>query len=229
MAVSIQITLNERLYLRDPQATDLGRRIIQFAILLIDEVGFETFTFKKLAAQMGSTEASVYRYFENKHMLLLYLVSWFWEWVNYLIDINTRNITDPIAKLKIVISTLVFASKENPSIEYVNESVLHRIIIAEGAKSYHTKSVDNENREGLFVNYKRLVEKVATFILDVRPDFAYPYALASNLFEMVNNHIYFALHLPRLTDVTVVDDDYSEVETMIEMFAFSVLGVEIES
>ena len=229
MAISIQITLSERLYFRDPQATDLGRRIIKFAILLIDEVGFETFTFKKLAAKMGSTEASVYRYFENKHMLLLYLVSWFWEWVSYLIDINTRNISDPISKLKIVISTLVFASKENPSIEYVNESVLHRIIIAEGAKSYHTKSVDNENKEGLFVNYKQLVEKVATFIVDVRPDFPYPCALASNLFEMVNHHIYFALHLPRLTDVTVVGDDYSEVETMIETFAFSILGVDMKS
>jgi len=46
---------------------------------------------------------------------------------------------------------------------------------------------------------------------------------------MVNNHIYFALHLPRLTDVTVVDDDYSEVETMIETFAFSILGVDLSS
>lgn len=225
MAVGIQITLNERLYLRDPQQTELGRRIIQHSILLIDQIGFEAFTFKKLASAMQSTEASVYRYFENKHMLLLYLVSWFWEWVNYLIDINTKNITDPVIKLQMVISTLVFASKENPSIEYVNESVLHRIIIAEGAKSYHTKSVDSENKEGLFINYKRLVEKVATFILDVKPDFAYPCALASNLFEMVNNHIYFALHLPRLTDISVVDDDYSEVETMIETFAFSILGV----
>lgn len=225
MAVGIQITLNERLYVRDPQETLLGKRIIKYSILLIDEIGFEAFTFKKLAQRMQSTEASVYRYFENKHMLLLFLVSWFWEWVNYLIDINTKNITDSKQKLTIIISTLVFASKENPSIEYVNESVLHRIIIAEGAKTYHTKLVDSENKEGLFRNYKSLVEKVSMVILAIKPDFQYPRALASNLFEMANNHIYFGKHLPRLTDVSVEEEDYDEVESMLEYFAFTMLGV----
>ena len=225
MAVGIQITLNERLYLRDPQDTVLGKNIIKHSILLIDEVGFEAFTFKKLAQRMHSTEASVYRYFENKHMLLLYLVSWFWEWVNYLIDINTKNIKDPKQRLKITISTLCFASKENPSIEYVNESVLHRLIIAEGAKTYHTKAVDDENKEGLFLNYKHFVEKVSDMILAVQPSFRYPHTLASNLFEMANNHIYFAKHLPRLTDVSVTGEEYDEVEEMLEYFAFTMLGV----
>ena len=226
MAIGIQITLNERLFLRNPQRTDLGKKIIKHSILLIDEIGFEAFTFKKLAQKMSSTEASVYRYFENKHMLLLYLVSWFWEWVAYLIDIHTMNITNPVHKLKIIISTLVFASKENPSIEYVNESVLHRIIIAEGAKTYHTKAVDDENKEGLFLNYKNLVNKVAQVILDIHPHFPYPRALASNLFEMSNTHIYFAIHLPRLTDVHVQDDSYDEVESMLEYFAYTMLGIQ---
>ena len=225
MAVGIQITLNERLYVRDPQETLLGKRIIKHSILLIDEIGFEAFTFKKLAQRMKSTEASVYRYFENKHMLLLFLVSWFWEWVNYLIDINSKNITDPKQKLTIIISTMVFASKENPSIEYVNESVLHRIIIAEGAKTYHTKLVDSENKEGLFRNYKSLVDNVSRVILAIKPDFQYPRALASNLFEMANNHIYFGKHLPKLTDVSVEEEDYDEVESMLEYFAFTMLGV----
>ena len=60
---------------------------------------------------------------------------------------NTKNIDDPKQRLKIIIRTICFASKENPSIQYVNESVLHRIIIAEGAKTYHTKAVDDENKE----------------------------------------------------------------------------------
>lgn len=226
MAIGIQITLNERLFLRDPQRTELGKKIIKHSILLIDEIGFEAFTFRKLAKKMSSTEASVYRYFENKHMLLLYLVSWFWEWVAYLIDIHTMNITDSVQKLKIIISTLVFASKENPSIEYVNESVLHRIIIAEGSKTYHTKAVDDENQEGLFLNYKNLVNKVAQVVLDIQPTFPYPRALASNLFEMSNNHIYFAIHLPKLTDVHVQNDSYDEVEKMLEYFASKMLGIQ---
>jgi AcrR family transcriptional regulator len=223
MAIGIKITLNEKLYLRDPQESSLGQRIIRHSILLIDEIGFESFNFKKLAIQMKSTEASVYRYFENKHLLLTYLVSWYWEWVSYLIDINTLNIESPERKLKIIIKTLVFASKDNPSIEYVNESVLHRLIISEGTKAYHTKEVDQDNIEGFFLNYKKLSEKVAGVITEINPDFAYPHALASNLFEMANNHIYFAEHLPRLTDVKVEGENYEEVEQMLEYFAFKLL------
>ena len=67
MAVNIRISLNPGLYLKDPQESDLGRRIIKHSILLLEELGFEQFNFKKLAEAMGSTEASIYRYFENKH------------------------------------------------------------------------------------------------------------------------------------------------------------------
>lgn len=223
MAIGLKITLNKGLYLRDPQETSLGKKIIQHSILLIDEIGFESFNFKKLAQKIKSTEASVYRYFENKHLLLIYLVSWYWEWVSYLIDIHTMNIEDPARKLKIIIYTLVYASKDNPSIDYVNESVLHKLIIAEGAKAYHTKSIDEENKEGFFLNYKALTQKVAQVILEINPRFPYPHALASNLFEMANNHIYFALHLPKLTDIKVENDNFDEVEEMLEFFTFKIL------
>ncbi len=223
MAIAINITLNEGLYLRDPQETSLGKNMIRYSILLIDELGFEAFNFKKLAIRMESTEASVYRYFENKHMLLLYLVSWYWEWISYMIDVNTMNIEDPKQSLKIIIDTLVFASKENPSVEHVNESILHRIIIAEGSKAYHTKEVDAENTEGFFVNYKKLTEKVATVISNINPKFPYPHAFASNLFEMANNHIYFAQHLPRLTDIQVKEGNFGEVTKMMQFFAFTLL------
>ena len=224
MAIGIKIILNKGLFQRDPQETVLGQKIIKNSITLIDEIGFEAFNFKKLAKQMESTEASVYRYFENKHMLLLYLVSWYWEWVSYLIDINTMNIEDPKRRLEIIIENFIYASKENPSIEYVNESVLHRLIISEGSKAYHTKSVDSENTVGFFTNYKRLSEKVADVIKEINPEFPYSHTLASNLFEMANNHIYFAQHLPRLTDVRVEGDNYDSVEEMLKYFAFTLLG-----
>ncbi|MCB0650236.1 MAG: TetR/AcrR family transcriptional regulator [Saprospiraceae bacterium] len=223
MSVGIKISLNSKLYLRDPQETSLGQKIIRHSIILIDEIGFEDFNFKKLSQQMSSTEASVYRYFENKHLLLIYLVSWYWEWVSYLIDINTMNIDDPERKLEKIIETFVFASKDNPSIDYVNESILHRLIISEGTKAYHTKQIDKENRDGFFANYKKLSQKVANVILEIDPNFSYPHALASTLFEMANNHIYFALHLTALTDVSVKNDNYDEVRNMLEYFAFSML------
>lgn len=223
MAVGVRFQLNDRLFIRDPQSTALGCRIIQYSILLIDELGFEAFTFKKLAERIKSTEASVYRYFENKHLLLIYLVSWYWEWVGYLIDTGTMNVEDSRRKLKIAIENIVDASRENPAIEYVNENVLHRIVIAEGTKAYHTKQVDEENKEGFFMDYKRLCEKVTSIIRELNPEFPYPRTVASTLLEMANSQIYFAEHLPSLTDLKIKDQNYSDLVEMMEFFAFRLI------
>ncbi len=223
MGIEIKIALNEGLYIKDPQDSVLGRKIIKHSILLINDLGFEAFNFKKLAQEMNSTEASIYRYFENKHLLLLYLVSWYWEWVAYLIRINTLNIEDPKRKLEIIINSFVSASVDNPTTDYVDESKLQSVIIAEGMKAYRTKEVDEENGKGFFKNYKELINMVAGVISEINPTFEYPYALASNLFEMSNDHIYFAKHLPRLTEIKVDDNKYSEVEKMLNYFATNLL------
>ena len=78
MITGIKFSLNNSLYSRDPQNTELGQRILKHSIILIDEIGLENFTFKKLAFEIESTEASMYRYFENKHQLLLFLTSLLW-------------------------------------------------------------------------------------------------------------------------------------------------------
>jgi len=224
MPVLIQMDLNDKLYLRDPQQTKLGKRIIQHSILLIDEIGFERFTFKKLAERIESTEASVYRYFENKHKLLVYLVSWYWEWVKFQIDFNTMNINDPKKRLEKILHVIVESSKENPIIEHIDEQILHRIVIAEGTKVYHTKDVDSENQEGFFLTYKSLCEKIALVISEINPKFSYPRALATTLLEMANQNIYFAEHLPKLTDITINDDrDLDEVFQLLKDFAFGLV------
>jgi AcrR family transcriptional regulator len=227
MSIEIKISLNEGIYLKDPQDSALGRNIIKHSIILIDDMGFEAFNFKKLAQQMGSTEASVYRYFENKHALLIYLVSWYWEWVAYLIKINTVNIDDPKKKLKIIIKSFVSASENNPSTEYIDENKLHSLVITEGIKAYRTKEVDEENEKGFFKNYKQLITMVAGVILEINPTFRYPYSLASNLFEMSNDQIYFAKHLPKLTDIKEHENKYFEVEKMLNYFSAKLLGYEI--
>ena len=144
--------------------------------------------------------------------------------MSYLIGINTINVEDPKKKLKIVIHSFVYASKENPSVTYVNESKLHRIVISEGNKTYHTKEVDNENSKGFFKSYKDLAESVSNVISEINPAFKYPFSLATNLFEMSNNHIFFAKHLPRLTDISVEKNEVDEVESMLNYFADKLLS-----
>jgi AcrR family transcriptional regulator len=226
--IAIQIRLNENLYLRDPQQTKLGKKIIEFGILLIEDLGFEKFTFKKLADKIDSTEASVYRYFENKHKFLLYLVSWYWEWVKFQIEYNTMNIESHVRRLHISISMLVDSSRTNPAVEHVDENKLHRIIVAEAVKAYHSKDVDEENRAGLFLTYKTLCKVLYNQILNIKPDFPYAHTLASTLIEMTNNNIFYAEHLPSLTDIRIQDGNLQELKTMLEVFVSRILGVSFE-
>lgn len=223
LITGIKFSLNDSLYSRDPQNTELGQRILKHSIILIDEIGLENFTFKKLAIEIESTEASMYRYFDNKHQLLLFLTSWYWQWVQYLISIHTLNIEDPERRLQIMMKSIINATSENALTEYINENLLHNIIINEGSKAYHTHDVDEENKHGIFSSYKELAEIIAQAILAINPSFPYPHSLASNILEMANNQVYFAQHLPRLTDIKVPKGDLSQLETMMEFFVMKLV------
>lgn len=218
MFILSKLSIPHGLFLKDPLQSKLGKKIIKHSILLMDEIGFEAFNFKKLANAMDSNETSLYRYFENKHLLLLYLVVWYWNWVSFLIDYNTKNIEDPNRKLNLIIDNFVAATKENTAIEFVNEKVLHRIIIAESSKAYHTKDIDEENKHGFYLNYKTLIQKVADVILEIDKKFPYPHSFARNLFEMANNEIFYAEHLPKLSDIKVKKENYDEVIQLLKYY-----------
>ncbi len=222
--MDIKFDLKHNLFNRDPQESGLGKRILGHGIILINEIGFEAFTFKKLALEIGSAEKSIYRYFENKHFLLLFLTSWYWEWVHYLITINVKNIDDPHRKLKIAIDNLVMATSENPMNEYINENLLHRVVINEGGKAYHINAIDEENKAGLFYSYKKLVKSVADIILEVNPKFNYSLSLSSNLFEMANNQIYFAEHLPKLSSIKSGKKQNEDLIKMLMHFSERILA-----
>lgn len=221
---SIELTINEKLYLRDPQRSETGRRILRHSVLLLDEIGLERFTFKKLAEHLNSTEATVYRYFESKHLLLLYLTNWYWEWMKVHIDYAIHNIEVPAEKLRRAIKAVVDTAKRNTKVEFIDEDILHRIVITEGSKAYHSKEVDEQNRDGFFLSYKSLCRKLADIIVEVNPQFPYPRALATTLLEMSNNNIYFAEHLPRLTEVTAAEDTSEQVERLLQFFAMTLVG-----
>lgn len=223
----VQLDINPRLFLKNPQETKLGRKIISHSVLLIDEIGLEQFTFKKLAEIIPSAEASIYRYFENKHHLFVYLLNWYWEWMIARIDLNTMNISDPSFKLKVVLGIIVDTANRNMAIEFVDEDILHKIVLREGAKAYHHKLVDEDNSDGFFLAYKRLCNKIADIISELEPNFPYPRALGSTLVETANNNLYFARHLPRLTDLKGKEDhlDLNEqVKTMLEFFCFGLIN-----
>jgi AcrR family transcriptional regulator len=193
--------MNEALFLRDPQGSELGKKIIKHSIELIFKFGFEAFTFKKLAENIGTTEAGIYRYFENKHRLLLYIVAWYWSWLEYQIEFQTNNIKNPSERLKKVITLLSSTVKDHDEqSSHVNEKLLHQILISEGSKSYLTKHVGEDNKQQFFKPYKDLCAVIGNIILECNPKYKFPRSLASTIIEMAHFQNYFMYNLPSLTD-----------------------------
>ncbi len=174
---------------------------------MIDELGFEAFTFRKLGERIGSNESSIYRYFDSKHTLLVYLISWYWSWIEYRLVFSTNNLPSPTEKLSKAIEILTERVTEDNAFSFINEVILSRIIIAESSKAYHTKDVDAENAKGFYRTYKRVVQRVSEFVLEVNPDFAYPHMLISTVIEGAHHQRYFSKHLPSLTDVKEGDNN----------------------
>lgn len=218
--INITIDVNGGIFIRNPLDTALGKKILKHAILLLDEVGFENFNFKKLAKEMQSTEASVYRYFENKYKLLAYLVAWYWDYMHFMLLMDTRNIKEPRMKLNIMISTLVNALDNTTAPEYINQEKLHQVVIENATKVYHHKDVDSLKKEGFYNNLQKLVGTLSETIKEINPDFVYPKALATNIVETTLNNEYYMLHLPRLTDFEGQKDVNPSQETIKMMQYF---------
>jgi len=197
---SLKIGVNEKLYIKDPESSTLGKNIVEQSILMIDEIGFDSFTFKKLGVKINSNESSIYRYFENKHKLLLYLATWYWGWVEYRMVFATNGISDPVKKLEKAVEILTQNVEEDSSISHVNEVVLNRLVINEYSKSYLVKEVNQENKDGYFVVYKRLVNRLSEMIAVVDPEYPYPISLASNVMEGALHQYFLRENFPTLTN-----------------------------
>lgn len=206
----IKIQVNPTLYLKDPQSSELGKKIIYTSIKRIDELGFEHFTFKKLAREINSTEASIYRYFESKHKLMFYLINWYWSFIEYRLVFEIANIKNPKEQLSKVIYILTSLPYLESELIDLVEAPLKKIVMNESVKVMMTKEVDAENKEGVFTVYKSIVKRVAAIILEVNPTYKYPNMLVSNMIEGSNQQRFFEAHLPGLTNKTPESDSVGE-------------------
>lgn len=200
MLLNVKLQVNEKIYVKDPETSALGKKIIKESILLIDELGFDNFTFKKLGERIGSNESSLYRYFENKHKLLVYLSSWYWSWMEYKLVFATANITSPMDRLLKAITIVTEKVEDDTATEHINESILNRIIITEFTKTFLTKEVDEENKEGFFLIYKRVINRIVEMVKAVDPDYAYAKSFVSNLVEGALHQHFLKDHLKTITN-----------------------------
>ena len=223
MQVDFKVKMNEKLYLKNPESTDVGKLIIQNAVTMIAGLGYEQFTFKKLAIEIGSTEATVYRYFENKHKLLIYIIDWYWAFIEFQVIFQLNNIISPTEKIKKLIDILVWEDNAKSVFSELDQQTLYYIAIAEGSKTYLSKEVDNHNKDFLFKPYKDLCTRIATLFNEYNPAYKYPSSLASTLVETAHMQYYFMRHFPRLVDYSKKKNP-KEIEVFLEHLVFGALN-----
>ena len=197
---NLKIAVPDKIYVKDPESSTLGKRIIEQSIILIDKIGFDAFTFKKLGVEIGSNESSIYRYFESKHKLLVYLSSWYWAWIEYQLVFETHSISDKKEKLIKAIEIITRTTKEDSNYTHINEVILCNIIINENSKSFLTKEVDLENKEGYFVVYKRVVLRLRDIIKSIKPEYTFASCLASTIVEGSLHQHFLKDHFTTITD-----------------------------
>lgn len=207
MEYQLSFKVNNHIYIRDPESSELGKQIVKNAIDLVYELGFEHFTFKKLALKMSTTEATLYRYFENKHRLLLYILNWYWFYMEFLVDFTIQNIQDPTEKLTKIIKLLTQNLPESVGLLDYNKYFLTQIIITESSKVYLIKEVKEINSYQVFKPYKDLCNKISEVMLGLNPSYSFSRSLSSTLIETAHSQQFFSKNLPRLTDISSEKDE----------------------
>ena len=105
---------------------------------------------------------------------------------------------------------------------YINESLLHQIIIAEGSKAYLTKQVGEDNKQQFFKPYKDLCAVIGNIILECSTKYKYPKSLASTIIEMAHFQNFFMNNLPSLTDFGKTKEE-SEIIAFLNDLVFTSL------
>lgn len=223
MEFQLTFRVNQSLYLRDPDSSEIGKSIVKSSIDLMYEIGYENFTFKKLSQYINTTEATIYRYFANKHKLLLYILNWYWSYLYYHSQVNLKGQNDAKEKLQFLIRLITNNESTDDGVTHYDLQKLYEIVVSESSKVYLVKDVDEINKEQVFKPYKELCAFIAEIILEYNSKYQYPKSLASTIMETAHDQQFFSMHLPNLTDnFSKKHSDY--VLEFLESFVFGVLN-----
>jgi AcrR family transcriptional regulator len=219
MVLNISLNISNSLYLKNPVETELGRKMLSESLQLIHELGLESFTFKKLSERCKTTEASIYRYFKDKHQLLHYFNAFYWRYLIFAIQYETGHIKSSKQKLKVLIEVLSRPFEIKFNSEVISIKLLHEIIISESMKVYFTKQVDKEQKEGSYNDYHDLCKEVVSIIENYQPKVKFPHALVVTLIETAHLQQFFMQHLNTITDLP--KNNNKQLQQFLEKLMFN--------
>jgi AcrR family transcriptional regulator len=187
--------------LKDPRKTQLGRSIILHGVNMIARLGFEEMTFKKLGKAIGSPEASIYRYFENKHKFLLYIMALYWGMIDLHCEEIIKSSSNHESKIHAILDILCSSVNIPIGKQMIQGEEMYAIVIADSVKTFLTKHVDADNHHGAFLTLKSTTTHIARLLSEYSPEYPFPKALASTIIEMSLYQRYFSEHLPSMTEI----------------------------
>lgn len=195
------VSLDKALYAKDPVSSDIGKDILRESVKILAREGLEAFTFKKLATAMSSTETTVYRYFNNKHQLVMYLSSWYWTQLEWKIVFATANIPDPKEQLLRVVEVLSEKAHHDPRSSIVNEELVQKIVTRDAFKVFEISWESDAQKKGYYKAFQDLNDRIADIIHRCDKTYKFSRALATTLVETAQRQMCFRNDLPHLTDV----------------------------
>ena len=201
-ARSIHLRPDDALFLRDPESTELGRSVLAGGLDLMNSLGLEAFTFRKLAEEIGSTEVTIYKYFPNKHRLLQYYFQLYWLWLRQVCGREAERARDPQDALRRSIEAICGVWPADLPPLQLDPGALRRLVIDEGMKSYLHKNVDADNARRLFAPYEALSAFLAERLVACRRNVPMPRSFATTVIEMAHSLPFAMEHLPSLTELS---------------------------
>jgi AcrR family transcriptional regulator len=198
---SIRIKIPSPVYLKDPETSELGRQIVRMGLEKLHDIGYEQFTFKKLAECIGSPESSVYRYFENKHRLLVYLLNWYWSWQEYRVTFGISNVSDAKAQLERAIEILNTLPDSDEIHDGLSLQMLFRLAEQESSRVFLHHETPGVERAVFFEGYRRLCSRLTKLVTQIRPEYPYPKALVTTVLDAIHLQPLYARELQHITDL----------------------------
>ena len=136
---------------------------------------------------------------------------------------------DPEEKIHLILGVLAGEDRTTPALTELDDIALGRIVIREGSTSYLTHEVDADNKAGFFQEYKKLARRIATVLQEVNPTYPFPLTLVSTILETARKQMFFAEHLPSLTEASESDNSPKKIREFLEHTVLSSLSHPIMS
>lgn len=197
-----QLIPDPTLHLRDPGTSVVGERILSEGLALMNELGLEVFTFKKLAERAECTEATIYKYFPNKQRLLQYYFQLYWMWLDTHCQQEGRLLPDAWERLQGDIRSLCGLWSKDAMAAQLDPVDLRALVIVEGSKSFLHRNVDEDNKLKLFQPYKDLCSHLSAELKACDRKCKHPRTFATTLIEMAHSLEFAMEHLPALTELS---------------------------